>query len=136
MNRQSSLSTTWAPICLAITGFCMQPAPKCVAWRTPAQGFTGWGAFQRRGPTGGAAKGMPLNIESPPETSPATIPPVTLAWAIPAFAGAAARASSASAAIQMVFTTPPRVPRPQHRREAAPQASPCLGWRQSGSVPA
>jgi hypothetical protein len=29
---------------------------------TPSQGWTGWGAFQRRSPTGGAANGIPLKM--------------------------------------------------------------------------
>ena len=32
----------------------------CVHVRTPLHGFTGRGGLQRRSPTGGAAKGMPL----------------------------------------------------------------------------
>src|SRR6202000_642561 len=37
----------------------MQREPKLVAWRTPCHLAAGCGAFQRRGPTGGAAKGIP-----------------------------------------------------------------------------
>lgn len=35
--------------------FCMQPAPKESALRTPFQFAGGWGSRQRRSPTGGAA---------------------------------------------------------------------------------
>src|SRR3712207_8369621 len=37
------------------------------------------GALQRRAPTGGAADGVPLKIESSPPTLPPPLPPVTCA---------------------------------------------------------
>src|SRR5580693_5086629 len=44
------------------TGFsCMGLGPKLSHLRTPPQGFTGCGSFHLRSPTGGAAKGIPLN---------------------------------------------------------------------------
>src|ERR1017187_10813019 len=47
-------------------GPCMQRAPYSEALRTPVQDGGGCGAFQRNGPTGGAAKGMPLNVRTLP----------------------------------------------------------------------
>ena len=58
----------------------MQLAPNLSALRTPAQATTGWGARQRKSPTGGAAYGMPLKTvigETLPGT-PWTEPPLTL----------------------------------------------------------
>lgn len=40
----------------------MQCGPKEVASRTEVQGAMGCGGFQRSGPTGGAAKGMPRKM--------------------------------------------------------------------------
>jgi hypothetical protein len=82
----------------AIVGFCMQAVPNLTVCRTPDQGFTGWGACQRSSPTGGAAKGIPLNSEIPSTTVPAIVPPVTSACMICALAAVAA--TSASAAIK------------------------------------
>src|ERR1017187_336779 len=53
---------------------CMQRGPNFTALRTPFQAGTGWGAFQRNGPTGGAAKGMPLNAVTPLLAAPFTRP--------------------------------------------------------------
>src|SRR5580658_2937600 len=58
----------------------MQLAENWSARRTPCQGTTCFGARQRKSPTGGAAKGIPLNATiagSLPET-PETSPPSTL----------------------------------------------------------
>src|ERR1022692_3837883 len=52
----------------------MQRGPNFTALRTPFQAGTGWGAFQRNGPTGGAAKGMPLNAVTPLLAAPFTRP--------------------------------------------------------------
>src|ERR1017187_9121885 len=55
---------------------CMQRAPYSVAWRTPVHAAAGCGAFQRSGPTGGAAYGMPLKVRTLPSalTTPRKIP--------------------------------------------------------------
>src|SRR6185437_12088138 len=53
----------------------------------PVQGLTGCGARQRRLPTGGAAKGMPLNEVIPSAATPSTRPPVTGTTSICAAAG-------------------------------------------------
>src|ERR1035438_8238442 len=57
-------------------GACMQRAPYPVAWRTPVQAAAGCGAFQRNGPTGGAAYGMPLKVRTLPSalTTPSRTP--------------------------------------------------------------
>src|ERR1035441_9612169 len=57
-------------------GACMQRAPYPVAWRTPVQPAAGCGAFQRNGPTGGAAYGMPLKVRTLPSalTTPSKTP--------------------------------------------------------------
>jgi hypothetical protein len=74
----------------------MQAVPKFTVRLTPDQGLTGRGAFHLRAPTGGAAKGIPLNSEIPSTTVPEISPPVTFAVAISAIAGdPAARASAA-----------------------------------------
>ena len=68
----------------------MQLGEKWSALRTPCQGATGWGARQRRFPTGGAAKGMPLNatMDGSLPGTPETCPPVTFTgWWIAAPAG-------------------------------------------------
>src|SRR6185295_484057 len=46
---------------------CMGLGPKLSHLRTPSQGFTGCGSFHLRSPTGGAAKGIPLNAYTSPE---------------------------------------------------------------------
>src|ERR1700676_1725773 len=45
---------------------CMGLGPKLSHLRTPIQGFTGCGSFHLRSPTGGAAKGIPLNANTSP----------------------------------------------------------------------
>ena len=67
-------------------GGCMQALAKVSAFLTPDQALTGAGAFQRRSPTGGAAKGMPLKTEMPSAVAPLTTPPVTVACVICAYA--------------------------------------------------
>src|ERR1039457_5440942 len=57
-------------------GACMQRAGYSVAFRTPVHAAAGCGAFQRNGPTGGAAYGMPLNVRTLPSalTTPSKTP--------------------------------------------------------------
>src|ERR1051326_2488591 len=43
----------------------MQRGPNSSALRTPLQFFTGWGSRQRRLPTGGWPKGIPLKLRTP-----------------------------------------------------------------------
>ena len=43
---------------------CTQTLPNCSAFRTPSHLAAGCGSFHRSGPTGGAAKGMPLNTRT------------------------------------------------------------------------
>src|SRR5688572_19265384 len=65
---------------------CMHAGANRSAERTPAHGVAGSGAFQRRGPTGGAAYGTPLNTctaASRPDT-PASRPPETVTETGPA----------------------------------------------------
>ena len=77
----------------------MQASPKWMVCLTPDHALTGWGACQLpKAPTGGAAKGMPLNSPRPSAAAPAILPPVTLASVICAIAGAPA-AIAARAAI-------------------------------------
>jgi hypothetical protein len=45
-----------------------------VASRSPLQGFTGCGGLQRNSPTGAAAKGIPLKMDTSPSVTPRTIP--------------------------------------------------------------
>src|SRR5262245_56474344 len=56
--------------------------PHSFAGRTPFHGVAGWGAFQRRSPTGGAAKGTPLKrrTDGSVPTVPSRTPPVTVTW--------------------------------------------------------
>src|SRR3954451_16411059 len=44
---------------------CMHREPNSSAWRTPVQFFGGCGSRQRRFPTGGCAKGIPLKTRTP-----------------------------------------------------------------------
>lgn len=55
---------------------CMARGPNLSAWRMPSQFWTGCGGFHRNSPTGGAAKGMPLNARTPgfDSTTPCTTP--------------------------------------------------------------
>src|SRR6266404_1324696 len=57
---------------------CMHTLPKGSALRTPDHFSGGCGSFQRNGPTGGAAKGIPLNTRTPdfsvtPESWPVAV---------------------------------------------------------------
>src|ERR1700722_3387536 len=60
----------------SVTTFWMQLAENRSALRTPVQTGAGRGARQRRSPTGGAAKGIPLKtvMEGSPAATPATSP--------------------------------------------------------------
>src|ERR1700722_12337604 len=53
-------------------------APKLSAARVPCQLGPGCGARQRRGPTGGAAKGMFLNASTPSSCAPVSAPCATV----------------------------------------------------------
>src|SRR6478735_4138685 len=94
--RQSSLTGAVLP---CVLGACMQAFAKASAFLVPDHDLTGAGAFQRRSPAGGAAKGMPLKIEMPPSATPLTSPPVTLAWVICASAACEGRTASRTRAI-------------------------------------
>src|SRR5438270_4894885 len=58
----------------SLAGGWKQPGPKSVASRTPFQRARGTGGFQRSGPTGGCANGMPLNTRTLPSVVPRTAP--------------------------------------------------------------
>src|SRR5581483_56105 len=60
-NRQSSLMCGAGPRPPAA---CIQMAPNSSALRMPSQCGAGWGGFQRKSPTGGAANGIPLNTRT------------------------------------------------------------------------
>src|SRR5688572_9946232 len=79
--RQSSLDSAAAPVPWA------QGSAKAEVCLTPLQGMTGCGACQRRSPTGGAAKGIPLKAATPLSAMPRTVPHVTSACSIVAVAG-------------------------------------------------
>ena len=49
-------------------------ALKAVQVLTSFHGVTGWGAFQRKAPTGGAANGIPLYTSILFSIEPATLP--------------------------------------------------------------
>src|SRR5512141_2964194 len=53
---------------------CMQALPKSVARLTPAQRGISAGAFQRKGPMGGKAYGIPLKTLTVPSPSPSSVP--------------------------------------------------------------
>src|ERR1700676_3547752 len=75
----------------------MQARAKVSALRTPFHATTGCGTCHRSAPTGGAAKGRPLNDASPSLTSPGPRPPVMFAYSI------AARAELAAATQKMIM---------------------------------
>src|SRR5215467_10392836 len=54
----------------------MQRGPNSAALRTPFHGATGFGAFHRKAPTGGAANGIPRKTRTPGEAvaTPSTTP--------------------------------------------------------------
>src|SRR3984957_598981 len=53
---------------------CGHSGPNFVASRTPLQCCAGCGSRQRSLPTGGAAKGIPLKLTTPPASTPRTCP--------------------------------------------------------------
>ncbi len=63
-SRETPCLHKSAPACSA--------RPNSVAFLTPSHAATGCGSFHRSGPTGGAAKGMPLKISTLP--SPLVVP--------------------------------------------------------------
>jgi len=63
-----------------------------VDWRTPCHFAAGCGGFQRSGPTGGAAKGMPRKSRAFPS---ALIFPCTFPWSVLTTSGLLARAGKA-----------------------------------------
>src|SRR2546422_6804896 len=56
-------------------GACIARRPNSMVFRTPSQFFTGWGSFHLRGPVGGCAKGIPLNMRTPDFCAP--VPSIT-----------------------------------------------------------
>src|SRR5512139_158720 len=88
------------------------PGPNAFACLTPPQGATGRGAFQRSGPTGGAANAIPLNVAISSATVPATLPPVTFAAAICAGAGEDSSIDAASAVAARILPDIPFSPLP------------------------
>jgi len=56
---------------------CGQPAPNCVASRTPDQDDAGCGGRHRNFPVGGAAYGSPLKDDTPAALAPRMRPPST-----------------------------------------------------------
>src|SRR5580700_7375297 len=80
-----------------------QPLPNLVASRTPVSGAAFWGAFQRRGPTGGAAYGMPSKLRIVAVLLPAIMPTFgTVTTSCPA-----APESAAGGAPAELFVEPP-----------------------------
>ena len=63
---------------------CGHDCAKASAFLTPFHAMTGRGACQRSEPTGGAANGIPLKVDTPCSRFPATSPPVTVACKIAA----------------------------------------------------
>src|SRR5689334_7468117 len=63
---------------------CMGPGANLSACRTPSHFLGGCGARQRRSPTGGSAKGIPLYTTNPSSNVPCNKPCSTLTgcWAI------------------------------------------------------
>jgi hypothetical protein len=73
-KRQSSEKVVLEPGKL----LCGQLAHSLVASRTSFHGTTGCGGRQRFSPTGGAAKGIPLKLETSPSVTPRTTPEAIL----------------------------------------------------------
>src|SRR5215472_5495565 len=92
----------------------MQPGANEEACFTPVQDFTGCGDLQRNGPTGGAAKGMPLNETTPSAETPARCPPVTSVSLISAFAWEPKTVASTAARIDSFCTEITSVIRPHN----------------------
>src|SRR5262249_3888286 len=72
--RQSSLVGDGLPSAISIGSACGHDAPNVVAARSAVHLSTGWGARQRRSPTGGLAYGMPLKVTMPLSATPTTGP--------------------------------------------------------------
>src|SRR5262245_19975067 len=87
----------------------MQEAPKSVAARSPAQLATGCGAFQRRSPTGAAAKGTPLKEAMPSSSEPTSTPLATVARGLPSAATVTSGAEVEQAAMKPRAATPARM---------------------------
>src|SRR4051812_36235670 len=87
---------------------CTQTGPNASALRTPFDGATGCGGFQRRGPTGGAPNGMPRNTRTPPgEFAAGAIRPASVRTASPAAPGRTTIAPNAKA-VQMKVSVFPK----------------------------
>jgi len=80
---------------------CAQGRAKLSVFLMPLQLATVCGGFQRSGPMGGAANGMPLNEDTPLSEVPSITPPVTDARRISALAGDAAASSVATGSKNM-----------------------------------
>src|SRR3974390_2487957 len=79
--RQSS--SALAAVCRVGFAFCAQRFPNWVASRTPVHGSGGWGAFQRKGPTGAFAYGIPRYAKTAPSLRPRSGPLVTVTGGAP-----------------------------------------------------
>ena len=83
-----------AEVHVAVYRLLHRLGPNSVALRTPCHRAAGCGAFQRSGPVGGAAKGMPLNTFMPDSQVPSTTPQAVLTCGPCAVATAASSASA------------------------------------------
>jgi hypothetical protein len=80
-SHQSTAPSSFPGVCFTALDTCIQAGPNWSAIRTPCHGTAGWGGFQRRLPTGGAAYGIPRNDQTPQLQNtgmPTTVPPSTL----------------------------------------------------------
>src|SRR6185503_13402005 len=110
--------------------FCMQAGANRSAALTPLHDTAGSGAFHRRGPTGGAANGIPLNTRTPASRPlvPASWPPdvVTIVGAAartarPAHVAARTRLQSV-ARIAIEWAHSARSPEPAKAQSPKPRA--------------
>lgn len=76
------------------TPACMQAGANERASRIPGHGVAGCGSRQRRGPRGGAAKGIPRYTRTRPSTSPCTRPDTVRIGSIARTDGVALQAAS------------------------------------------
>jgi hypothetical protein len=74
INKQSSDEVGDIEMVLGPNVAWAQSAPNLPAYRSPCQAGNGCGGRQRYSPTGGAAKGIPLKLETSPSVTPRTIP--------------------------------------------------------------
>src|SRR5690242_8786936 len=82
----------------------MHREPNWVASRTPGHGFTGIGSRQRKSPTGGVAKGMPLKTAPRSRRLPPRIfPPVTVTTGDSCAAAAMLRSKKAASLLMTAF---------------------------------